>query len=193
MNFDELLAHIKSEGCRVKVWRKKNYIDGSAGTFHVTDSGPIINIATKGEPIKKTMTTLLHEYGHYLQWNDGFLPHIEQICETYDIHYHWIKGNRELTHTEWKAARNTMLWIEWDAEMRGYKKGLELKVEGFDSNYYLKGAIAYIVSIKWSWDNRSDWKLCVPRKYIRGSKPYTSEELFAPLTKAEKAITKRIR
>ncbi len=189
MNFKQLLAHIKGEGCRVKVWRKKKYVDGALGTFHVTDAGPIINIATKKEPVKKLLTTLLHEYGHFLQWKDGFLQYIESVSEAYDVHYNWLKGG-DLTPAEWQTARNAMLWIEWDAEVRGCREGVRLDVEGFNREYYLKGARSYMMSIKWSWDNRSDWKKCPPRKYIKSSKIYTTKELFAPLTRAEKRLTK---
>lgn len=193
MNFKQLIAYIKKQGCRVVVWRNKEYIEGSAGTFHVTEAGPLINIATKNETIKKNTTTLLHEYGHFLQWREGFLPCVEMIADSYDTHYHWLKNNRDLTKTEWSTARNAMLWIEWDAEMRGYRQGIHLGVKGFNRDYYLSGTMSYVISIKWSWDNKSDWKISVPRKLIKRPKIYSTDELFAPLTRAEKALTKHIK
>ena len=193
MNFDQLLAHIKGEGCRIRVWHKRQYIDGSVGTFDITEAGPIINIAARGESKKRTMNTLLHEYGHYIQWKDGFISCIEAVCPTHELYYHWLKGNRDLSQIELTSARNAMLWIEWDAEMRGYKLGTKLKINGFDPDYYLKGAMAYMISIKWSWANRSDWKICASPYDIKRAKIYSIDELFAPLTRTEKALTKCIR
>lgn len=193
MNFDQLLSHIKSEGCRVRVWRKKEYISGSGGTFDVSKSGPIIHLASKGESLKKTTTTLLHEYGHFLQWKDGFLPCIDQVCDTYDLYGQWLDGKRDLTPLEWKTARNAMLWIEWDAEMRGLAQAIELDIRGFDSDYYIRGAMGYMMSIKWSWDNRAIWHKSVQSRHIRKPKIYTTNELFAPLTQPEKVLTKHIK
>jgi len=86
-----------------------------------------------------------------------------------------------------------MLWIEWDAEMRGYEQGISLNVNNFNKDDYIKGAMAYIISIKWSWDYKSDWEKGVPRKKIKKSKIYTANELFAPLTKTEKDLIKYIK
>jgi len=189
MTFDELIAHIKSEGCRVRIYKNRKYVEGSAGTFTVTEAGPIIVMATKGETLKKKTATLLHEYGHFLQWVDGFLPAIESVCDTYDIHWDWIRNRIELTDREWKAARNSMLWIEWDAEVRGYGVGIELGVK-FDPKSYLKGALGYMMSIKWSWECRSDWRMSVQPLHIIQNNPrfLSQKKLFAPLTSREKGL-----
>jgi len=189
MTFDELIAHVKSEGCRIRIYKNRDYVEGSAGTFTVTEAGPIIVMATRRDTIKKKTATLLHEYGHYLQWLDGFLPAIEAVCQTYDIHWEWIHGRCELTDNEWKAARNSMLWIEWDAEVRGYIAGTELGVK-FDKKSYLKGALGYMMSIKWSWENRNDWRMSIQPTHITLKNPrfLNQKKLFAPLTSSEKRL-----
>jgi hypothetical protein len=86
-----------------------------------------------------------------------------------------------------------MLWIEWDAEMRGYAQGLELEVRGFDHDFYIRGAMGYMMSIKWSWDNRAIWHKSIQSRHIKTGKVYTTNELFAPLTQTEKVLTKHIK
>lgn len=193
MNFNQLIVHIKSEGCRVRVWRNKKYVHKTAGVFDITEHGPLINIAMKGGSLKKTTTTLLHEYGHFLQWKDGFLPYIDEVCNTYELYWEWLKSQRELTTLEWQIARNAMLWIEWDAEIRGHAKAIDLDILNFDSDFYIKGAMGYMMSIKWSWDNRLIWKKSVQSRHVEEAKVYTVNELFAPLMGSEKILTKHIK
>lgn len=193
MNFDQLVTHIKSQGCRIRLWRNKEYVYNTAGIFYITEHGPLINLAMKGDTIKKNTTTLLHEYGHFLQWKDGFLPHIDEVCNTDELYWEWLDAKRELTTLEWQIARNTMLWIEWDAEMRGHAQAIALDICDFDSDYYIRGAMGYIMSIKWSWDNRLIWKKSIQSHHISKTKIYTTNELFAPLMQTEKVLTKHIK
>ncbi len=190
MDFNSLVEYIKSEGCRVRLYKKKKYIHGTAvGTFDVTDNGPIIVMALKDESAIKLAGTLLHEYGHFLQWQDGFLPTIEAICDPYSLLHYWLRG-KDYTNAELETGRNAMLAIEWDAEIRGNQLGLDLEIDGFNSDKYMRMAIGYMLGIKYSWKKRVDWKRSIPQKYIT-LEDWSTEKLFSPLTKNEQSLCKK--
>lgn len=192
MDQKELIRYIKDDGCRVRMYRNKKYVNGAFGTFWIADAGPIISIATRGESRKKITNTLLHEYGHYLQWKDGFSDAVEAICDPNITHWEWVRHKIELSKREWKSARNAHLTLEWDAEVRGLNLAEELEIRPFDRDFYLRGAYGYMISIKWSWAYRKNWKRSVQHKY---SKPIMldSETLYAPLTKKERKLCRNIR
>jgi len=193
MNFDSLVKYIKLQNCRVRIYKKKRYIENSGGTFKVTSNGPLINIATCSHSLRKITAILLHEYGHFLQHKCGFLNAIDSVCDAYDVHYEWIYKNIKFTSYELKTARNAMLWLEHDAEIRGYEAGLKLGVK-FQPKLYIKSALGYMISIKWSWINRSDWKMSVQPSHITTKNPtfLSYKKLFAPLTTKEKKLCRYI-
>jgi hypothetical protein len=87
-------------------------------------------------------------------------------------------------------VRATMLSVEYDAELRSYRMGRELGVKNFDPEYHLREAQSYVAAIKWSFDNRKDWKKRARWKLFP-AKILTHEELFASLTKKEKRVLKK--
>jgi hypothetical protein len=133
---------------------------------------------------------MLHEYGHFLQWKDGFMQMLDGVCDSYNIYDAWLAHDVELEHTGWLAARNAMLAMEWDAEMRAINVGTTLEVKHFDSEHHLKGALAYVLCIKWCWKHRKDRRLTPKRKGIKAS-VLTTEKLFSLLTKKEKKLLKK--
>jgi len=193
MNFDELVKHIKNDGCRIHIYRSRMFIGDAVGTFQDAECGPIIFLATKGWSKAKFTRFLLHEYGHYLQWKDKFWHNIWSVCEAEDIWQRWITYKIELTPIEHQAARNSQLWSEWDAEMRGYNQGKALNIYRFNSKVYLKSALSYMASIKWGWENRKSWNISIPIKHIKNPRILTIDELYAPLTTKELAATKFIK
>lgn len=184
MTYDELVQYIRSEGCRVRVYTKQNAIDGARGTFHYNKHGPIICVATKGINIKKRVEALLHEYGHYLQWQDGFMQSLDDICMPYDLMAEWLNVSVELTDREIRIVRNMILAMEYDAERRAYRQGTLLDVEGFDGDYYLRGAAAYMAAIKWTFAKRTETDE-VPRRVLFQPHLLSNEELFSTPTEGQ--------
>lgn len=181
MNFDDVVEYIKLEGCRVRIYSSEYVCGGNAGTFNYAyNGGPLINIATKGTPRKKIMETLLHEFGHYLQWKDGFMQYLDGVCDAYDTQDQWLDNKIELTDFEIKCARNIMLSMEYDAEQRGARQGLLLKPNGFCVKHYLRGAASYMEAIKWSFARRKSFIKCPSRRKYKGEF-WTHERLFSPL------------
>lgn len=190
MDFNDLVKYIKDKGCKVVVYKKKERVGGAIGEFN--EDTARINIATKGLSNKMITSTLLHEYAHFLQWKEGFSQYIDGICWSYEIHYDWIRGKRELTDDEKQMARNAMLAIEYDAEMRSYDLGLELKPKDFDPDFHLQEAACYMAHLKWSWGRRLEWDKRLSHTFWPAKK-LTHDELFAPLTGREKQILKKVR
>lgn len=156
MDYDGLVQYIREEGCRVYVYRNKEDIyGGSRGTFDYNEKGPVICVATKGVSEDRCVETLLHEFGHFLQWRDGFMQSIDGICDAYALAEKWIKGKIEFSPLELQVVRNTVLIIEYDAERRGYKQGCLLRPDNFDEAFYLQGAAAYMDAIKWEFAHRT--------------------------------------
>jgi len=189
MNFPQLLRYVKEKGCRVRVYKGKKLIDGSAGTFEETDCGPIISLAFLDTPPQKQIELLLHEFGHFLQWKDGYMATLDGICNAYEIFPRWIKHQIELTPLELQVARNTNLSLEWNAETRALELAKELSIVDFDPQWYLKGACAYMLSIKWAWANRKNFHKTIKREFVT---PHhlTPAQLFSPLSAEEKEILK---
>jgi len=179
MTYDELVKYIRDEGCRVYVYKnKKTIYGGSRGTFDgYSEHGPIICVAIKDVESERCVETLLHEYGHFLQWQDGFLQYLDGICDAYTLEDEWIKGKIEFAPRELTVVRNTMLAIEYDAERRGCKAGYWLQPDNFTEEFYLQGAAAYMDSIKWEFARRiptSD----VPERTDYEGRVLTNDELF---------------
>jgi len=191
MDFEKLIKFIKSQGCRVKIYPDKKKIDGAFGLFY-DDPHPLIKLAVKGRSKRANVSTLLHEYGHFCQLRDGFSHYLDAICWPHNIHEEWVRGDVDLTDREIKMVRATMLSIEYDAEMRAYRIGEELKPKNWDKDFHLKGAQGYVAAIKWAFDKKNDWTRR-PQWKLYPAKVLTPAELFAPLTPKEKKILKKIK
>ena len=186
MTFDDLVQYVREEGCRVRVYKKRNTIGNARGTFDYNEHGPIICVAHKGVIAKKRIETLLHEFGHYLQYADGFMQYFDDICKPYDLAESWLSGSIELSSRELQIVRNMMLSVEYDAERRAYKQGCLLQPDDFDPDYYLKGAAAYMGCIKWSFARRIDTGE-VPHRKGFSARLLTNEELYAPVAEEQLA------
>lgn len=137
------------------------------------------------------MSILLHEYGHFLQWRDGFLGFFDAIGDAHETFDQWWQKKIELNDNEIRMYRNIMLAVEYDAEVRSYNVGKELLVKDFNPEKHLQEAYSYIASIKWAWENRMEWS-DRPEYDKWPAKLLTQEELFAPLTDEENKILKLI-
>lgn len=187
MNFNQLVAHIKSNGCRVRLYKDRKTISGDVGTFYIAEKGPLITLALQGHPYKKRLEYLLHEFGHFYQWKDGFMDILDNICDAWYLWERWIDRKIELSHIEKKAVRNTILAIEWDAEERVLNLAKNLDITDFDVNHHLQGANSYVLAVKWSFKHRKNFESSPKRKLVQ-PRLLTKNELFAPLSKNEKEI-----
>lgn len=187
MTFDEIVQYIKEDGCRVYVYNKKQTIyGGNRGTFDCNERGPIICMAGKIDS-RRRMETLLHEYGHFLQWKDGFIQYLDGICEVYTLEDKWLSRKVELSPKEIEIARRIMLTIEYDAERRALKAAEFFDADDFHVDWYVRGANSYMAAIKWGWLRRKATSDVLERRHFQPVM-MTNEELYAPLD--EKLIKK---
>lgn len=187
MDYNELLKYVRGL-CRVRVYKDRPFLScGSRGTFQVTNKGPLITLAQKGLSKKKLTETLLHEFAHYLQYQDGFMSYVDNICDGYQVAGDWFAKKIELTPMEIQVVRNSILTIEYDAERRGHNLGLTLGVKNFSSKYYLRGAEAYMDAIKWSFLRRED-TTDTPRRCEYKGVLLSNQELYAPLNEKRAAL-----
>lgn len=191
MSFDQLVKYIKNQGCAITVYRKKRTVGGVSGYF-LDDPKPHIKIAIKGRRLVHSLSLLLHEYGHFLQFKDPTWTYIDKICLPTEILDEWLDGKIELTEREIRIARNTMLAAEYDAEMKALDVALALGVEGFCPDFHLREAYSYVGCIKWAWANRMDWEHRPPN-FMWPKKRLSTEELFAPLNEEENNILSHIK
>ena len=190
MNFNSLVKHIKSQGCRVTIYSKKERIGGAAGLFY--EDPPHIKMAVLKVSKRDKVSVLLHEYGHFCQLKDGFANYLDGICWPHNVLDEWVERKVELTEREIQMVRNTMLTVEHDAEMRAIKLGEELKPDDFDAEYHLSEAQSYMAGIKWCFKHRNDFKKRPSWKHYP-AKRLTTAELFAPLTDRENKILRKIK
>lgn len=182
MNYNELVRYIREDGCRVYVYNKKNSIYGGIrGTFDVNEHGPIICVANAQIGPDKQIETLLHEYGHFLQWQDGFMQALDGVVDSYELTSQWITGKIELSNREVEICRRAVLTMEYDAEKRGYEQGCMMQPEHWRPKFYLRGAAAYMDSIKWEFFSRT-FTTSSPSRKGYSPKILTLEELYAPLS-----------
>jgi hypothetical protein len=180
MDYNELLKYVRGL-CRVRSYKDRSLLScGARGTFQVTSKGPLITLATRGLSKKKLTETLLHEYAHFLQHQDGFMAYIDSICDGHTTAREWFAGRIELTPMELKCVRNSVLTIEYDAERRGHNLGLTLGAKSFSSRFYLRGAESYMDAIKWSFLRREE-SVETPRRTQYKGVLLSNKELYAPL------------
>lgn len=191
MDFKDLVKFIKAQGCKVYLYKKSKTIEGAYGYF-VDAPKPTIKMALKGLSKKRKTSVLLHEYAHFLQWRDGFSQYLDGICWAQQMFDDWVCGYLELNKREIKMIRNTMLFIEYDADMRALELSNLMNIKSWDSDFHLRDSQSYIGAIKWGWDKRSDWKKRVSYKYWPAKK-MSHKKLFAPLTSKEKKILRKMK
>lgn len=186
MNFEQLVAHIKKDGCSVRLYSKE-LLQGAEcmGTFDVSKKGnPIICLATLNHGRLELIRTLLHEYGHYCQWKDGFLSHAEGNVKGWDILDKWLRG-KKYSKPELLRARNCVLLIEYDAEIRTIQLARALNIDIGDVEAYCNDAHSYIAHLKKVFVTRK-WEQYGRLEMIE--KKLTPREVLAPLTPKEKFL-----
>lgn len=152
MSNDELVRIIKDAGCRVRLFNREILSDDSAATFDTSKAGPIICVATKYKSNKEIRKLLLHEFGHFKQWQAGFTDLVENICNGWEIVDKWLRG----AHVEsdlLDSAMVAVVLLEYDAEMRSLDIAKELGIRVSKKKAW-DHAHSYITAIKWCIVNR---------------------------------------
>lgn len=183
MDFDELVCFIKMDGCPVRLYNKSILkIAQSIGTFDVSKNGnPIISMAIKGHTKLELKRILLHEYAHYLQWVDGFMDEAESNIKGWDILDKWLSG-KNYTKQELFAARNCVILLEYDAEIRTIQLARNLDINLGSEKDFLNSAHSYVTFLKYvfltrEWASYDILDLC--HKKLR------PQEILLPLSKSE--------
>ena len=183
MNFDALVKYIRKDGCPVRVYNKGILkVAQCLGTFDVSKKGtPTISIATRGHTKLENTRVLLHEYAHYRQWKDGLMGIAERVIKGWDVLDKWLSG-KEYDSKQLSMARNCVILIEYDAEIRTIQLSRILKVDIGDIEDYLDHAHSYITHLKTVFKTKK-WspyrQLSICKKRLR------PKEILAALSKEE--------
>jgi hypothetical protein len=160
-----------------------------SGTFDITKRGtPLICLATKGHADKQLAQLLLHEYAHFLQWKDGFLHKLEgkDFKEGWNILDLWLSHNKKFTDIQLKNARDAVILIEYDADIRVLALSKELNIDIGNHNDHMADAYSYITLIKWAIKNKR-WGQHPGGDYFDG-RIRSPKEILSEITQKEEKI-----
>jgi len=150
MNFSELATFIKADGCLLRLYKRKSLLKVAQclGTFDISKKkNPIISLATKGHGQLTLIRTLLHEYAHYRQHKEGYFDTVEGVVKGWEVLDKWLNGRRYDEKTL-AMARNCVVLIEYDAEIRTIQLARTLGVDIGDVGDYLDDAHSYASHLK---------------------------------------------
>lgn len=179
MKFDELVKFVRDSGCRVYIYTKKSSLDKErcAGYFERNKNGPYICLATADIDAESQIELLLHEFSHFMQWKEGV--ETRRIDNAYKLWGKWLNG-KYVSPGRLEEIRRMIILHEWDAEMRAVKLAENLCIDDYDSAGVIRGANAYVATLKWCFQTRkiSSWS---PYRGAFKSKILTRKELVKPL------------
>jgi len=190
MQFWQLISHIKNDGCNIRLYDKEELKAAQcAGTFDITKKGnPLICLTTKGHTQQELLQLLLHEYAHFLQWRAGFLHQLEgeNLKLGWVVIDLWLKDKRKYTYKELLWARNAILLIEYDADIRVLELSHKLGVDIGSHDTHMANAYSYVTLIKWAIKNKrwSDY----PGDASFSGRVRTPQEILAEITPQEEQI-----
>jgi hypothetical protein len=188
MDFHQLVSFVRQCGCQVRLYdRVQLKVNECEGTFQVSKKGnPVISMATKGLSQRDLFFVLLHEFAHYLQWRTGYFDYLHGASQGWDTVDKYIRYKRKkVGQADLSVARNVVLAIEYDAEMRTIDLARFFNIE-LDEETYIRDSNNYILQIKWATENKKWDYPAEPEKIeARVKRPIF---LFHRLTKEEKKI-----
>lgn len=191
-NLDYLVNYIKNSGCNVRLYKRDELKESQCtGTFDIgANNKPIICLATKNSSEQELKQILLHEYGHYLQWRDGFLHVLEgpDLKGGWEIFDKWLDKRIELNKSELNKLRAAILLIEYDAEIRAFQIAKKLGIDIGNSVYLISGAYCYMLLIKWAFVRRK-WGACPGPNLFYKKRFMSPRELMDPISSIELYIT----
>jgi len=158
------------------------------GYFDDSTSRPIIHVAIFQKSKRKIRQVLLHEFAHFIQWKYGIMKRFEKFCDGWSIFDELITGKQK-TQRELLFARNTILAIEYNAELITIELARQLDIKIGSYSTYYKAANSYVTLIKYSFYKK---KFPWPAPYKNFSNvQLATKKLFAPITRQEIKIMER--
>lgn len=142
MKLKDLIEWVEQKGCPVKIKNKSGR--GYQGLFYCNKPRRII-LFSKGNSKQVLFRTLVHEYCHYLQWQEGYLQKIEKLFNWQD-YYFFLEDNKKLSRKKQLRALLGVLFLEHDCEARTIKL---IQEKGWPVNItkYIKGANNYFYEL----------------------------------------------
>lgn len=190
MNFWQLVRYIKADGCNLRLYNKSELkMAECPGTFDISKNGnPIISLTTKGHTTRELMQLLLHEYAHYIQWKTGFLHKLEgeNLKLGWEVLDKWLTKTRNYTGVQLKQARDAVVLIEYDADLRVIDLSRKFSIDIGSHADYMANAYSYVTLLKWAAKHRK-WDSPPGGSFFDG-KIRTPREILAPITEAEEQI-----
>ncbi len=190
MQFWQLVSRIKNEGCHVRLYdREEMKVAQCAGTFDISKKGnPLICLAIKGHTRQELLQLLLHEYAHFLQWKEGILHRFEGKdlklgWDTLDL---WLGHKKKFSKAQLSWARDAIILIEYDADIRVIEMACELGVDIGSHRTHMANAYSYVTLIKWAAKNRK-WGSHPGEDYFDG-RIRTPKEILSHITPEEEQI-----
>jgi len=190
MNFWQLVRYIKADGCNLRLYNKEELkLAQCPGTFDISkNNNPIISLTIKGHSQVELMQLLLHEYAHFLQWKSGFLHKLEgeNLKLGWDVLEKWLQKTKKYTEEELKWARDAVVLIEYDADLRVLELSKQLGIDIGSHKDYMASSYSYITLLKWAAKHRK-WDGPPDGSFFSG-KLRTPQEILAEITPEEEQI-----
>ena len=190
MQFWQLVSLIKKQGCNIRLYNKEELkVAQCAGTFDITKGeNPLICLATRGHTQQELLQLLLHEYAHFLQWQEGMLHRFEgkNLKLGWDVLDLWLRHIKNFSDEKLSVARKAIILIEYDADIRVIEMAQQFGVDIGSHKTHMANAYSYITLIKWATKNRK-WGSHPGEAYFDG-RIRTPDEILLDITEEEEQI-----
>lgn len=142
MKLEELIKWVEDKGCPVKIKNKRGR--GVQGLFYWNKPRRIV-LFSKGNSKQVLFRTLIHEYCHYVQWQENFIQKIDKLFNWQD-YYFFLEDNKKLSRKKQLRALMGVLILEHDCESRTIAL---IKEKGWPVNItkYIAGANNYFYDL----------------------------------------------
>jgi len=155
------------------------------GHYSEDERGSIIEVAVKGHTKEMVNATLIHEFAHFLQSVDGFMSYINDNYGGWAKFTAWVEG-KNFSEEEVIRARDGILLLEYDAEVRTLKLASQLSIDIGPRADYIRAVNAYMADIKFTAEKRR-WMDVPPCWMFSDSLP-NRKSVLKPLSPRERAL-----
>lgn len=186
MNTSQIVRYIRKQGCKVKLYHDRHlFRDKSMGHYSEDERGSIIEVAVKGHTKEMVNATLIHEFAHFLQSVDGFMSYINDNYGGWAKFTAWVEG-KNFSEEEVIRARDGILLLEYDAEVRTLKLASQLSIDIGPRSDYIRAINAYMADIKFTAEKRR-W-MDVPPCWMFSDRLPNRKSVLKPLSPRERAL-----
>lgn len=142
MKLNELVALIEKKGCPVQFKNKSRH--GHLGLFY-WDKLPRIVLFKSGKSKRVLFRTLVHEYCHFIQWQEGYLQKIDKIFGWQNYYFNLDDG-KKMSRSKQLRSLIGVLTLEHDCETRTLNL---IKKNSWPVNIskYIRGANSYFYNL----------------------------------------------